>query len=122
MAEANSGTGSITVLLSSLFGLSWKALCHSVHAAYGTASVSGHFPDVVRKGVDWEAGELDSVLDLCATGQVISLLSGPQAPHLYTEGFHWVMSNVTHDHCLSLERQVSIVIKISGSGRRLIWL
>lgn len=75
----------------------------------------------VRKGVDWESGELGSILGPCDTGHVTSLLSGPWAPHLYTEGFHWVRSNVTHDHCLSLERQGSIVIKISGSGGSLTW-
>lgn len=58
----------------------------------------------VRKGLDQDSGDLGSVLGPCAIGQVTSLLSGPQAPHLYSEGFGCVKSKVIDDHCLSFER------------------
>lgn len=58
----------------------------------------------VRKGLDQESGELGSILGPCAIGQVTSLLSGPQAPHLYPEGFGCVKSQVTDDRCLSFKR------------------
>lgn len=75
----------------------------TLHAACGTVSISYHFPvwNEVREGLDWDLGELGSILGLCAIGKVPSFLSRPWTPHWYIEGFDRVTTKVTHHHsCL----------------------